>query len=53
VINYVFHTLKEGDELTGYLVQGLDATQESVIRLALLDRERKLRESKTNLRATE
>lgn len=47
-VNYVFHALREDDKLTGYLVQGLDATHETVIRMALLDRERKLREIKSS-----
>ncbi|RPH95184.1 hypothetical protein EHM69_05240 [candidate division KSB1 bacterium] len=34
----------EGDTLRGFLVQGLDVTSEYLSRIALLDRERKLRE---------
>ncbi|HEY3293861.1 MAG TPA: hypothetical protein VGL38_00330 [bacterium] len=45
-LTWVFHPLTEGDKLSGYVVQGIDTTQETVIRMALLDRERRLRELK-------
>jgi hypothetical protein len=40
------HPLWNDGELLGYLVQGTDATAAHVSRLALLDRERKLKETK-------
>jgi hypothetical protein len=47
-VNYVIHALRDDDKLTGYMVQGLDVTHEAVIRVALLDRERRLREIKAS-----
>jgi hypothetical protein len=46
-INLVVHPIHEEEQLTGYLVQGLDISQETVIRTALLDRERRLRDLRT------
>jgi len=45
-IQFVFHAIRDDDHLTGYVVQGLDSTHETVNRMALLDREHRLRELK-------
>lgn len=42
--NLHVQAIREDDRLSGYLVQGTDVTAEHLSRLALLDRERKLRE---------
>jgi hypothetical protein len=46
-LNLHVQAIREDDRLTGYLVQGTDVTAEHLSRLALLDRERKLRELRT------
>jgi len=43
-LNLHVQAIREDDRLTGYLAQGTDVTAEHLSRLALLDRERKLRE---------
>jgi hypothetical protein len=43
-LNLHVQAIREDDRLAGYLVQGTDVSAEHLSRLALLDRERKLRE---------
>jgi len=46
-LEFVIHPLREGSALTGCLVQVMDVTHEQVMRAALLERERRLREMRT------
>jgi hypothetical protein len=46
-MNFAVHAMKDEGQFSAFLIQGTDVTQDLVTRMALLDRERRLRELRT------